>query len=117
MYAAAQPDLLTRLRALDLVVGSHIVACLQTAAELYGFNTDQEPTVHVLDPGFRLRSASGLVVHQREGAPLQLVSSRRATAPAWSAVELARVATTSGLGNPGCRGALTMVLSPTSPRR
>lgn len=91
VYAAAQPDLLTRLRALDLVVGSHIVACLQTAAELYGFNTEQEPTVHVLDPGFRLRSTSGLVVHQREGAPLQLVSSRRATAPAWSAVELARV--------------------------
>lgn len=91
VYAAKQPDLLTRLRALDLVVGSHAVACLHTAAELYGFKTEQDPTVHVLDPGFRLRSTSGLAVHQREGAPLQLVSSRRATAPAWSAVEVARL--------------------------
>ena len=37
-----------------------------------------------------LRLEAGLVVHQRRGAPLQLVSSRRATSPAWTAVELAR---------------------------
>lgn len=93
VYALAEPDLLTRLRALDLVVGSHAVACLHTAAALYGFDTEEGASVHVLDPGFRLRPTSGLVVHQRKGAPLQLVSSRRATSPAWTAVEVARALT------------------------
>ena len=51
--------------------------------------------MHVPDPGLRLRPTNGLVVHQRRGAPIQLVSSRRATTPAWTAVELARAATTS----------------------
>lgn len=90
VYSVTEPDLLMRLRALDILVGDHAVACLHTAAALYGFSTEQTQSVHVLDPGFRLRSTRGLVVHQRKGAPLQLISSRQATSPAWTAVELAR---------------------------
>ena len=93
VYALAEPDLLTRLRALDLLVGRPAVACMHTAAALYGFDTEEAESVHVLDPGFRLRPTSGLVVHQRDGAPLRLVASRRATSPAWTAVEVARVLT------------------------
>lgn len=90
VYAAAEPDLITRLEALDRVIGGHAVACLHTAATLFGFGVDDSPAVHVLDPGNGLRSTAGLVVHRREGAPLQLISSRDATAPAWTAVEVAR---------------------------
>jgi len=90
VYSTSEPDLMARLWALDLVVGGHAVACLHTAARLYGFDVHDSPSVHVLDPGNGLRSTNGLVVHRREGAPLQLVSSRRATAPAWTAVEVAR---------------------------
>jgi hypothetical protein len=90
VYSVAQPDLLMRLRALDLLIGGHAVACLDTAAALYGFCVEGSDSVHVLDPGSRLRSGGKLVVHQREGAPLQLISSRRATSPAWTAVEVAR---------------------------
>lgn len=90
VYATAEPDLMTRLWALDLVIGGHAVACLHTAATLYGFGVHDSPVVHVLDPGTGLRSTTGLVVHRREGAPLQLISSREATAPAWTAVEVAR---------------------------
>lgn len=90
VYSTVEPDLLTRLWALDLVVGGHVAACLHTAATLYGFGVHDSPTLHVLDPGNALRSTAGLVVHRREGAPLQLVSSRQATAPAWTAVEVAR---------------------------
>ena len=90
VYAPAEPDLMTQLRALDLIAGQHVVACLHTAATLYGFGVHDTPAVHVLDPGNGLRSTNGLVVHRREGAPLHLVSSRRVTAPAWTAVEVAR---------------------------
>ncbi|MEJ6538742.1 MAG: hypothetical protein QNL98_16130 [Mycobacterium sp.] len=90
VYSVAQPDLLMRLRALDLVIDGHAVACLDSAAALYGFGVEDSGSVHVLDPGSRLRPSSGLVVHQRDGAPLQLVSGRRATSPAWTAVEVAR---------------------------
>lgn len=91
VYSLTEPDLVTRLRALDVLVGDHAVACLHTAAALYGFGVERAAEVHVLDPGFRLRTTRGLAVHQREGAPLQLVSSRRATSPAWTAVEVARM--------------------------
>ena len=90
VYSLTEPDLLTRLRALDILIGDHATACMQTAATLYGFGVADTGSVHVLDPGFRLRPTTGLVVHQRKGAPLQLVSSRRATSPAWTAVEVAR---------------------------
>jgi len=90
VYSVAQPDLLMRLRALDVLVGGDTVACLDTAAALYGFGVEESGSVHVLDPGYRLRPTRGLVVHQRKGAPLQLISGRRATSPAWTAVEVAR---------------------------
>lgn len=90
VYARKQPDLLGRLAALDLFMGQGAVASMGTAAALYGFDTENTTAVHVLDPGIRMRSTTGLVVHQRRGAPLQQVASRRATAPAWTAVEVAR---------------------------
>lgn len=90
VYSVTEPDLMMKLRALDMLIGDHAVACMQTAAELYGFSVDDKTSVHVLDPGFRLRPSTGLAVHQRTGAPLQLVSSRRATSPGWTAVEVAR---------------------------
>lgn len=90
VYCLGEPDLLTRLFALDRLTGCQTVACLHTAAQLYGFGISDDAAVHVLDPGSRLRPSGGLVVHQRIGAPTQLVASRYATAPAWTAVEVAR---------------------------
>lgn len=90
VYAAQEPDLLGRLAALDVFMGGHAVACLGTAAALYGFDTENTVAIHMLDPGVRMRPTVGLMVHQRVGARLQRVSGRLATAPAWTAVEVAR---------------------------
>ena len=90
VYALSSPDMFGRLAALDLIADKPIVACMNTAAALYGFNTEPDDTIHVLDPGIRMRPSKRLIVHQRVGAPLKKVSGRLATAPAWTAVELAR---------------------------
>ena len=90
IYCLREPDLMVKLHALDMLIDGHAVACMHTAAALYGFGVVDDGSVHVLDPGSRLRPTSGLVVHQRHGAPTTLVASRHATAPAWTAVELAR---------------------------
>jgi hypothetical protein len=90
VYAATEPDLLGRLEALDVFMGRRAVACMGTAARLYGFDVENTTTTHVLDPGVRMRPTTGLMVHQRTGAELRLVASRLATAPAWTAVEVAR---------------------------
>jgi hypothetical protein len=90
VYAAADPDLIGRLAALDLFMGQRVVACMGTAAALHGFDLENTCAVHVLDPGVRIRPSVGLMVHQRTGAPLQRVAGRLATAPAWTAVEVAR---------------------------
>ncbi|KAX65788.1 hypothetical protein AN46_00565 [Mycobacterium tuberculosis M1017] len=90
VYAAQEPDLLGRSAALDVFMGGHAVACLGTAAALYGFDTENTVAIHMLDPGVRMRPTVGLMVHQRVGARLQRVSGRLATAPAWTAVEVAR---------------------------
>lgn len=90
VYAAEQPNLLGRLAALDIFMGQPAVACMGTAAALHGFDTEDTTAIHVLDPGVRMRPTVGLMVHQRTGAPLQRVSGRLATAPAWTAVEVAR---------------------------
>jgi hypothetical protein len=90
VYSAEEPNLLGRLAALDIFMGRHAVACLGTAAALYGFDTENTTAVHVLDPGVRMRPTLGLMVHQRTGALLQRVGGRLATAPAWTAVEVAR---------------------------
>jgi hypothetical protein len=90
VYATSAPDVFGKLAALDLLAGKPIVACMGTAAALYGFDTESTLCTHVLDPGVRMRPSTGLMVHQRIGAPLRRVDGRLATAPAWTAVEVAR---------------------------
>jgi very-short-patch-repair endonuclease len=90
VYGATEPGLFGRLSALDVFMGTDAVACLGTAAALYGFDVQNTTAVHVLDPGVRMRPTVGLMVHQRVGAPIQRVAGRLATTPAWTAVELAR---------------------------
>ena len=80
-----------RLRGLDLSAGTKVAVCLTTAASMYGFDTEADADLHVLNPGGRrLRSTDGLVVHRREGAPLTTVAGRLATTAAWTAIEVAR---------------------------
>lgn len=90
VYAQHPPGTDERLAALDLLTSTSIVACMSTAAALYGFDTEGDDRVHVLDPGVRIRPDVDLMVHQRVGAPLRRVSGRLATTPAWTAVEVAR---------------------------
>lgn len=90
VYALAPPDTRTKLVGLDLIAPERMVACMNTAAQLHGFDTEPDQRIHVLDPGVRMRPVAGLVVHQRVGAPLIRVRGRLATAPAWTAVEVAR---------------------------
>ncbi|OBI14999.1 hypothetical protein A5712_29465 [Mycobacterium sp. E2327] len=90
VYAAEEPDLSRRLTALDMFMGQHAVVCMNTAAALYGFDTENATAIHILDPGVRMRPTVGLMVHQRTGAPLQRIAGRLATTPAWTAVEVAR---------------------------
>lgn len=90
VYALEQPDIPGRLAALELATGKPIVACMDTAAKLHGFGTERDPRLHILDPGIRIRPTPDLMVHQRTGARLQRVAGRLATAPEWTAVEVAR---------------------------
>lgn len=91
IYCLGEPDDGLRLRGLDLSCGTTVAACLGTAAAMYGFDTEAPADLHVLSPpNSHLRSADGLVVHRRDGAPLNVVDGRPATAPAWTAVEVAR---------------------------
>jgi hypothetical protein len=91
IYCLGEPDDLTRLRGLDHACGTAVPVCLGTAAALHGFDTEEPADLHVLSPkGSRLRSADGLVVHRRDGAPLVRVGERLATSPAWTAIEVAR---------------------------
>ncbi|HEX5144789.1 MAG TPA: hypothetical protein VFW21_13055 [Mycobacterium sp.] len=79
-----------RFRALSPLIDEEPVACLGTAAAMYGFDVENTIAVHVLDPGTRMRPTVGLMVHQRIGAPLRRVAGNLATAPAWTAIEVAR---------------------------
>ena len=90
VYAMRSPGVPVQLAALDLASGTHIVACMHTAAEIYGFDTEPDDRLHILDPGIRMRPVADVMVHQRIGAPLRKVEGRLATAPAWTAVEIAR---------------------------
>lgn len=91
VYSAGAADLARRLRGLDLSCGEEVVVCLGTAAGAYGFDTEDTEELHVLNPlRHQIRSTNGLEVHRREGAPLKMVSGRLATAPAWTAIEIAR---------------------------
>jgi len=91
IYSLGPPDALTRLRGLDLRCGEHVAVCLGTAAAVFGFDTETVKALHVLNPaGHLLRNSAGLVVHRRDGAPLVRHRGRTLTAPAWTAVEVAR---------------------------
>lgn len=91
IYSAGEPTDEVRLRGLDLSTGKRVAVCLGTAAALFGFDTEQPRDLHVLNPpGCALRDADGLVVHRRDGAPLVVADGRRTTAPAWTAIEVAR---------------------------
>jgi hypothetical protein len=80
-----------RLRGLDLSTGTSVAVCLGTAAARYGFDTEHTSSLHVLNPQRgQLRSADGLLVHRRDGAPLNDVGGRLATESNWTAVEVAR---------------------------
>lgn len=90
IYGRGEPTAALRLRGLDLAVGLRVAACMGTAAAAYGFDTERGTELHVLNPGGRrLRSTDGLVVHRRAGAPMAVIAGRHATAPAWTAVEVA----------------------------
>jgi len=90
IYALSEPDLASRLAGLDLMTATRIVACMGTAARMYGFDTELDARIHILDPGVRMRPNPALMVHQRIGAPLRRIEGRLVTAPAWTAVEVAR---------------------------
>ncbi|MUL82757.1 MULTISPECIES: hypothetical protein [unclassified Mycolicibacterium] len=90
-YSLEPPDTACRLRALDLLSDTPIVACMNTAAQIYGFETDPDRRIHILDPGVRVRPSPDLMVHQRIGAPLKKIGGRLLTAPSWTAIEVARM--------------------------
>ncbi|MET0898733.1 MAG: DUF559 domain-containing protein [Mycobacterium sp.] len=91
VYSDAEPDAFLRLRGLDLRAGEPVAICLGTAATAFGFDTEDVIDIHVLNPdGHLLRDSDGLVIHRREGAPLVMIEGRFSTAPAWTAVEVAR---------------------------
>jgi len=91
IYSREEPDTHLRLRGLDLRAGEPVAICLATAAAAYGFDSEEDVDLHVLNPvGHQLRNSDGLVVHRREGAPLGEVDGRPATTPEWTAVEVAR---------------------------
>ncbi|MBJ7341003.1 hypothetical protein [Mycolicibacterium sp.] len=91
VYGRGEVDDVLRLRGLDIRAGVPVPVCLGSAARAYGFDTEGVVDLHVLNPDDgQLRCADGLVVHRRDGAPLVLIDGRPATAPAWTAVEVAR---------------------------
>ncbi|MDG4665196.1 hypothetical protein [Mycobacterium sp. 236(2023)] len=90
VYAMTKPNYLGRLTSLDTYLGQPAVACMGTAATLYGFDTEGTEAIHIFDPGVRIRPTVGLMVHQRLGAPIRRIHGRLATTPAWTAVEVAR---------------------------
>ncbi len=91
VYSVGAIDERLMLRGLDLSCGEEVVMCLGTAARAFGFDTEGGSALHVLNPSrHQLRAADGLVIHRREGAPVITVLGRPATAPAWTAIEVAR---------------------------
>lgn len=91
IYSRPEPDIFVKLRGLDLSAGVTVAACLSTAAALHGFDTENPEDVHILNPDdHQLRSAAGLMVHRRKGAPLTVHGDRPVTGAAWTAIEVAR---------------------------
>ncbi|TSD99832.1 type IV toxin-antitoxin system AbiEi family antitoxin domain-containing protein [Skermania sp. ID1734] len=91
LYCRCEPTVATKLAGLDVLYGVPVVPALGTAAGIHGFDTERTSAIHILDPRNRhVHGYGGLVVHQRLGAPLVNVEGRLVTAPAWTAVEVAR---------------------------
>ncbi len=91
VYTLPNPTVEIQLRALDLVADAHVPVCMGTAAASYGFDTERDGALHVINPvPGQLRPRPNLVVHQRLGAPLRYVDGRLTTAPDWTAIEIAR---------------------------
>lgn len=91
VYSLGPADVERKLRGLELSCGAEVPICLGTAAQAFGFDTEGGSDLHLLNPaGHQLRPAPGLVIHRRDGAPLSRIAGRVATAPAWTAIELAR---------------------------
>ncbi len=81
----------TRLAAADLSLGMTAVACLDTAAQLHGFDLSDDRRLHLLAPGDAAVSRAPAVVLHRDRVldPLVRVDGRIATSPAETAVRLA----------------------------
>lgn len=91
IYSLGAPEDFARLRRLDLSCGEEVAVYLNSAAAIFGFDTEDVPDLHVLNPeDHNLRDHTGLKVHRRQGAPLTRYRSRPLTTPAWTAVEVAR---------------------------
>lgn len=91
IYALGTPDTRTLLNALDLHCGEPVVACMATAAAAFGFDTESDTELHVLNPErHRLHRRRGLVVHRRDSSPVVTFHGRLVTEPAWTAVRVAR---------------------------
>ncbi|CRZ15754.1 hypothetical protein BN2156_02617 [Mycolicibacterium neworleansense] len=91
IYCRGEPTEHLLLHGLDLACGRKVPLCLASAAAVHGFDTEGSADLHILNPpGCQLRSADGLVVHRRDDAPLTSVDGRYVTAPAWTAIEVAR---------------------------
>lgn len=85
VYTLPNPTVEIQLRALDLVADAHVPVCMGTAAASYGFDTERDGALHVINPvPGQLRPRPNLVVHQRLGAPLRYVDGRLTTAPDWN---------------------------------
>jgi hypothetical protein len=92
VYSVGGRDAEQLLRGLDLACGEALAICLGTAAQAFGFDTENTTELHVLNPsgGHQMRPTDGLVVHRRDGAPLTSRAGRPATTAAWTAIEVAR---------------------------
>ena len=91
VYSDTPVSVQIRLNAAAVVYAQPVTACLGTAAALFGFDTEDTVDAHIHDPGQRhVRTRSGIVVHQRLGAPITSLDGQHLTTPAWTAVEVAR---------------------------
>jgi len=89
---AAHPlPLTTQLAAATLAIGKPVIACLHSAAELHGFGVVRSDRVHIVAPR-HLPQRARLVMHQLDvpAGEIVRVGGLLATAPARTAVELAR---------------------------
>ena len=86
--AASGTPVLTRLAAAELTLSEPITACLSTAAELYGFDIEEDHVTHVV--GVRPTTLGALTVHRTPVvAPTQRSGRFSVVDPAETAVRMA----------------------------